>query len=70
MTAKEVIEKYQTAFTPSLTDASLARLLGVNKSTICRIKKGERKPSNTTWNLIFFKSPRLYKGLQDFYHNE
>jgi DNA-binding XRE family transcriptional regulator len=68
MTADEVITDYQKKY--GLNDANLARLIGVNPSTICRIKKGEQQPSNKTWNLIWARTPELHQKLQDFYHGE
>lgn len=68
LTAGEIITRFQNLRQPPFTDAELARLIGISASTICRIKKGEREPSNKTWNLMWVKTPRLHQMLQDFYH--
>jgi hypothetical protein len=65
MNAGEIFTAYQNSQEPPLTDAALARLLEVNRSTICRFKKGERKPSGETLDVIKVKAPKLYDDLID-----
>jgi len=68
MTAGEAITKYQKASNPPLTDADLARLWGVFPSIVCRIKSGDQKPGNPTWNAIRSRTPKLFIVLQQVYY--
>jgi len=70
MTAGEIIAAYQEANEPPLTDVDLARLWGVSKSCVGKIKRGIRRPGNKVWPNCQKNTPVLYTFLQSFYYGE
>jgi transcriptional regulator with XRE-family HTH domain len=61
MTLGEAITAYQKA--KNLNDADLARLWGVNQSTIHRIKAGERRVGNKVRMGCRLNTPDFYSTL-------
>lgn len=70
MTVFDIVQNYQSSFKPALTDAALAKIIGISHPAVSRIKNGLRIPNNKTMNLMWAKTPALYQALRDFYFNE